>query len=547
MKTSSLCVIEPLPGEHWAPVSSVRFGRKQTVISGCEDGLMNVWKCCDDLNTGILTEYTGSLVTGDKRVTSLSTSSDSDLVVSGTQDSIVKLWDLQVFKEVGQCGELHTSEAVKGLDMNGDGSFICWGSGSQLVTWDSRTSAKQMNWIGDHVTTSAMTSDGLSIVTGTKSGKVSVWDQRAQKNRGLCVTEFDVPVSSLRFNHNDKVLGCGSSDGDVELIDMLNHGCLRQSNVSSEVTCLIFSASDMLLFAGSLGTVTTIETLQVFKAVTVKDLQNNWKEQRIWDLIFFEDLDVLWLVSVFKSDKVLIQGLDMNSSRVKTIVTKSSSVDVTSMKPLIKTTTACGLKSSSADTRKATISSLYNKAAATKNYEVGEFNMIKSFLYKEDSVHETSLDYFTFASSSKEKESIFSKSPEEGSFDTYCSREESSEVKPSIDSEASATKTSVNNSHVDVTSSDTKDLYWDGGSVELKAGLAFKSRTEVKSFLKMYEERNKVKFSNLSGGIKEESLSKQVSVFYYRQSLASIASQSQALAGGFTKFILASRPPISLS
>ena len=103
--------------------------------------------------------------------------------------SLVRAWDLQTLREKHQVP--HTGE-VHCLAVPRASTLVCWGSGSQLVTWDTRTREYNVRGVGARVTTTSISSDGVTLATGTQDGRVLIWDTRTTKKNKLEIGEFQL-------------------------------------------------------------------------------------------------------------------------------------------------------------------------------------------------------------------------------------------------------------------------------------------------------------------------------------------------------------------
>ena len=174
---------------------------------------------------------------------------------------------LQVMRERSRFVDL--KDPIHGLGTSEHCSSISCGSGQRLLTWDirSRDNINVYN-IGDQVRSTAIASSGMLVAVGTENGRVIMKDLRDPKGSPWEITEFDDPVTALRFSDTDNLLGCGSKQGGVELVDVTSRGILRMSDVGSEVTSLKFSQSGHNLFVGFRGGLVIMEAVEIWKPLS---------------------------------------------------------------------------------------------------------------------------------------------------------------------------------------------------------------------------------------------------------------------------------------
>jgi WD40 repeat protein len=110
-------------------------------------------------------------------VTSVGFSSDGSRIVSGSDDTTVRIWDAV------SGAVLHTlqghADSVTSVAFSSDGSRIVSGSGDETVRiWDA-VSGAVLHTLQSHtgwVCSVAFSSDGLRIVSGSEDKTVRIWD-----------------------------------------------------------------------------------------------------------------------------------------------------------------------------------------------------------------------------------------------------------------------------------------------------------------------------------------------------------------------------------
>ncbi|CDF38040.1 WD40-repeat containing protein [Chondrus crispus] len=187
----------PRSGVHCVAMSG--DGRR-VVVSGSFDKSVRVW----DVETGA---QVGEALVGHMGwVHSVAMSGDGRRVVSGSFDRSVRVWDVETGAQVGEALVGHT-DVVWSVAMSGDGRRVVSGSIDKSVrVWDVETGAQ----VGEalvghtgHVLSVAMSGDGRRVVSGSYDKGVRVWD-----------VETGAQVGEALVGHTDVVLGVAmSGDG----------------------------------------------------------------------------------------------------------------------------------------------------------------------------------------------------------------------------------------------------------------------------------------------------------------------------------------------
>lgn len=247
-------IVGPL-SEHW-PSHRVLAGHENgttcvaispdgtLMVSGSDDKTLRLW----DANTGV---STGELKGHTKAVTCVAFLPHGLRIASGSWDKTLRLWDATTSTCIGEL-KGH-NKAVLCLGFSPDGRLIA--SGSQDTTlrlWDAMTgeSIAELNGHTKEVTCLAFSSAGHHIASGSRDATVRLWDATTGLNIGELKGHNDA-ITSLMFSPNG-LLASGSRDTTLRLwniTDGVNVGELK-GHVEA-VTCLSFSPNGLLLVSGS--------------------------------------------------------------------------------------------------------------------------------------------------------------------------------------------------------------------------------------------------------------------------------------------------------
>jgi len=167
------------------------------IVSGSLDRSVRIW----DVQTG--TEALPPLLGHGDWIRSVAISSDGRVIASGSVDRTVRLWDRQMGTEIGHPMRSH-SEKVNVVAFSPDAQWLASGSDDKKVhIWD--VAALQQSKVGPIlcggvVDTIAFSPDGRILVTGCRGGLISFWQsETGQPARKPLETHF-ICVYSIAFS-----------------------------------------------------------------------------------------------------------------------------------------------------------------------------------------------------------------------------------------------------------------------------------------------------------------------------------------------------------
>jgi WD40 repeat protein len=188
-------------------------------------------------------------------VTSLAFSSDNVHVLSGSDDSTVKLWDapagrlLRTFE--GHAGPVYSvAFAPSGTRV------VSGGRDTTVKLWDATTGGLLFSFVGhsDRVNSVAFSPDGARLLSGSSDKTMKLWDVA----KGQVVRTFrghSNAVNSVAFSPDGTRLLSGSSDKTVKLWDAAT-GELQQTLMghSAGVNSVAYSSDGTRVVSGSSDT-----------------------------------------------------------------------------------------------------------------------------------------------------------------------------------------------------------------------------------------------------------------------------------------------------
>ncbi|KAF7371278.1 putative U5 snRNP-specific 40 kd protein [Mycena sanguinolenta] len=185
-------------------------------------------------------------------VESVAFSPNGELVMSGSKDCTVRIWDAVTGKERRQLGT-HT-EGVLCVVFSPDGLHVVSASGKYVYIWDlsggiEENPKRKLVGHADNVTSVAFFSDGSRLVSGSSDQTVRVWDVMSGEEFRLLKGHFG-PVTSVACcsQVGDTRVVSGSGDFTVRIWDT-NTGDQLDVIHTMWVMAVAFSDNNRIVYA----------------------------------------------------------------------------------------------------------------------------------------------------------------------------------------------------------------------------------------------------------------------------------------------------------
>jgi len=211
-----------------------------------------------DKTAVILNKKTGrkeaTLSGHNKRVTSVKFHPSKDVVITGSSDSTIKIWNKggESYKAAHTI-TLHTQDIV-GLSLHATNEYVVSASKDRTWAFHNIETGKPLLQVTEPdespLTCVMLHPDGLILATGTEDNLVRVWDLKSQKN----VATFrghKGPITDIKFSENGYYLATSAQDTLLKLWDLRGPKNIHTLQMDAHVLSLDFDYSGKYLAAAT--------------------------------------------------------------------------------------------------------------------------------------------------------------------------------------------------------------------------------------------------------------------------------------------------------
>ncbi|KAF8726639.1 hypothetical protein AX14_007619 [Amanita brunnescens Koide BX004] len=200
---------------HTDCVTSIAFSLDgKRIVSGSEDSTIRVW----DARIGEV--VVGPLKGHTNIVTSVGLSPDGNRIVSGSVDQTILVWDAETGEVVIGPLEAHTND-VNSVAFSPDGNCIVSGSDDNTIrVWDAETGEVVIGPLKGHtnsVHSVAFSPDSNCIVSGSGDNTIRVWDAKTGEFVVGPLEGHDDMVYSVAFSSDGNRIVSGSKDNTIRV------------------------------------------------------------------------------------------------------------------------------------------------------------------------------------------------------------------------------------------------------------------------------------------------------------------------------------------
>lgn len=213
------------------------------------DHAITSWKLSDKTLNNIISKYRNSS-SHDNVIYALIFSNKSDLLISGSADTKIKVWNAITgnlkFTLSGHTGSVNTL-AISPCDR-----FLISGSTDRTIRiWDLANPFIKPHVIEQYscgVTTVSITPNGKYFISAGRDNCLKIWCMKTRKNIYTYENVLD-NINSIAISSDNKLMAVGNINGIVELWDLETHTQLQSITACSPV---IFNDNSKYLITGDI-------------------------------------------------------------------------------------------------------------------------------------------------------------------------------------------------------------------------------------------------------------------------------------------------------
>ena len=205
---------------HSAPIWSLAFRPVgELLVSGSADNTVKLWNLADAApqpSGQAPTDSSQTLMGHTDWVYAIALSPDGQTLASGSEDTTLRLWDLNTGNLIRT---ISTPSTVRTLDFSPDGKTLASGNWDGTVKlWNPQNGALLRTLSGhqDRVVAIAISPDGSTLASGGVDSRILLWDLKTGTLRQTLSGSADW-VLSLAFSADGKTLVSGSRDPTIKI------------------------------------------------------------------------------------------------------------------------------------------------------------------------------------------------------------------------------------------------------------------------------------------------------------------------------------------
>lgn len=201
---------------HSAPIRAIDFSQDgELLLTGSDDKTLKTWKLRQKKVKGrdrIFADFNSSILGHTNWIRSAQFSPDARIIVSGSDDKTVKIWDLA--KKKNLISFMDHLDVVRDVKFHPDGTCVASGSDdSKIKLWDLRSKRLLQHYDAHDgpVNKISFHPNGKYLISASDDSTVKIWDIR-MGNILFTLYGHEGPVTSINFSSCGDYFATGGED-----------------------------------------------------------------------------------------------------------------------------------------------------------------------------------------------------------------------------------------------------------------------------------------------------------------------------------------------
>ncbi|EGC32883.1 hypothetical protein DICPUDRAFT_155132 [Dictyostelium purpureum] len=213
--------------------SAVSQRENSLLVTGSADSTLKVWDITTTKCVSTLEDHSGW-------VSQCEITHDPNKLISGSYDKMIKLWDLHKGQKIKSFrGHKGSITCLSNQDPN---IFISGSYDNTINVWDTRSHKPQITLFGHSQSVSCLlVNDQYRVISGSNDTNIRIWDIRTSTAVNVLSGHSDW-INCIEVDNTDTLIS-GSCDGRVKVWSLDNHGeCIStlQSHSGSVNSIIIY-------------------------------------------------------------------------------------------------------------------------------------------------------------------------------------------------------------------------------------------------------------------------------------------------------------------
>jgi WD40 repeat protein len=239
---------------------------------------------------------------------SIDFSPDGLLLISGSSDETVRLWDLSTHTQFNETLDINLPVECVAFSPNGSVLAIC--QNDNILLWDIPTWQQKgdlLNGHSDWIRSIQFNPDGKKLVSGSSDGTVRLWDVQLGEQLGEALTGHTKHVNAIAISSDGSIIASGGYDRTIRIWDVSTGGQIGEAlhGHSDSVYSISLNSDGTVLASGG-----SDESIRLWDIATMQQIGEPLYGHRDWisSIIFLPNEEKF--VSGSGDDTFRVWGLD---------------------------------------------------------------------------------------------------------------------------------------------------------------------------------------------------------------------------------------------